>query len=85
MPTTVSCASCNRAHVFLLTTTLFDIALWLVIRKQTDFWGVRGAEEYCYRLDFAPALLSVRREGAIGWKPDIIPLSNLLRCYAKFA
>ncbi|MDQ6315906.1 hypothetical protein NXF42_10865, partial [Klebsiella pneumoniae] len=35
MPTTVSCASCNRAHVFLLTTTLFDIALWLVIRKKS--------------------------------------------------
>ncbi|MFX3107243.1 hypothetical protein V6118_04150, partial [Klebsiella pneumoniae] len=35
MPTTVSCASCNRAHVFLLTTTLSDIALWLVIRKKS--------------------------------------------------
>lgn len=31
----MSCASCNRAHVFLLTTTLFDIALWLVIRKKS--------------------------------------------------
>ncbi|WP_221628566.1 hypothetical protein, partial [Klebsiella pneumoniae] len=51
--------------------------------QKIGLWGVRGAEEYCYRLDFAPALLSVRREGAIGWKPDIIPLSNLLRCYAK--
>ena len=53
--------------------------------QKIGLWGVRGAEEYCYRLDFAPALLSVRREGAIGWKPDIIPLSDLLRCYAKFA
>ncbi|MDF7757847.1 hypothetical protein PUR36_32385, partial [Klebsiella pneumoniae] len=53
--------------------------------QKIGLWGVRGAEEYCYRLYFAPALLSVRREGAIGWKPDIIPLSNLLRCYAKFA
>ena len=44
--------------------------------QKIGLWGVRGAEEYCYRLDFAPALLSVRREGAIGWKPDIIPLSN---------
>ena len=35
--------------------------------QKIGLWGVRGAEEYCYRLDFAPALLSVRREGAIGW------------------
>ncbi|WP_207305281.1 hypothetical protein, partial [Klebsiella variicola] len=37
MPKTVACASWNRVHIFLVTTTFFAIALWSVAQKNRLF------------------------------------------------
>ncbi|MDT9749275.1 hypothetical protein, partial [Klebsiella variicola] len=37
MPKTVACASCYRGHVFLVTTTFADIAVWSVTRENSLF------------------------------------------------